>query len=80
MAKFYFVRHGEADVSDANKKIYQDWGFNMLTLSEKGIAQIKNSAKDERLKGADIIITSPCGRALHTAAILSKELGVDIKV
>lgn len=80
MTKFYFVRHGEADMTEANTRIYQGWGYNMVTLSDKGIGQIKNTAKDERLKNAKIIVTSPFGRAMHTAAILSKELGIDIRV
>lgn len=80
MTKYYFVRHGEARIEEAYTKIYQDWGFNMLTLSEKGIKQIKETSKDERLKEVQIIITSPFGRALHSAAILSKELGVDLMV
>lgn len=80
MAKFYFVRHGEANMEEAYTKIYQDWGFNMLTLSDKGIKQIKKTAKDERLKEGEIIVSSPFSRALHTASILSKELGIDLKV
>ena len=80
MTKFYFVRHGEADMREAYTKIYQDWGFNMLTLSKKGIEQIKKTSKDKRLKEGKLIITSPFGRALHTASILSKELGIDLKV
>ena len=44
------------------------------------IGSNKQTAKDLRLQNANIIITSPYGRALQTAAILSKELGVDIVV
>ncbi len=80
MTKFYFVRHGQADFTEANTKIYQGNGFNMITLSDIGIAQIKETAKDGRLKDADLIITSPYGRTMHTAAILSKELQLDIVV
>ena len=80
MAKYYFVRHGEANIEEQNKKIYKDRGQDMITLSKKGIEQIKESSKDKRLENAQIIITSPFGRALHTASILSKELGIDIVV
>lgn len=80
MPKFYFVRHGEPDFSEANTGIYQEFGFNMATLSKKGIEQIKETAKDPRLKTAKLIIASPYGRALHSAAIISKELGLDIAV
>ena len=80
MTKYFFIRHGDNTFVEANTKIYQNWGFNMLPLSTKGIEQIKATAKDERLKKAQIIITSPYGRALHSAAIISKELGIDLIV
>lgn len=80
MAEFYFIRHGEADYSEKNTKFYRNQGTFMCTLTEKGVEQAKQAAKDERFKGADLILTSPFGRAFHTAAILSKELQVDLKV
>ncbi|MDY6325163.1 MAG: histidine phosphatase family protein [Catonella sp.] len=80
MAKFYFIRHGQMDSTEANTKIYQGWGFNALTLSPLGISQIKKASEDARLKNSDLIISSPYGRTMHTAAILSKELNVDIAV
>ena len=80
MTKFYFIRHGETDFTLADTKIYKNWGFNMLPLSNKGVEQIKATAKDKRLKSAKIIVTSPYGRAMHSAAIISKELGIDLVV
>lgn len=80
MTKFYFVRHGQMDSSMAGVKFYKDFAYNMLTLSEKGIAQISETAKDERLSEAEVIITSPFGRTMHSAAILSKELQLDLRV
>ena len=77
---FYFVRHGKTDYSERNTKIYQGFGVNLSKLSEVGINQIKETAKDERLKDADIIICSPYTRAVQTASILSKELGIDIAI
>lgn len=77
---FYFVRHGKADYSKRNTKIYQGFGVNLSKLSEEGISQIKETAKDDRLKDADIIICSPYTRAVQTAAILSKELDIDIAI
>ena len=80
MTKYYFVRHGEDDRSEEDTKIYKGNGCNMLTLSNNGIEQIKETSKDPRLKNAKLIVTSPFGRALHSSAILSKELGIDIVV
>ena len=77
---FYLVRHGEPDYSEINTKIYQDFGTHMCPLTAKGCAQIKATAKDLRLQNASIIVASPYGRALQTAAILSKELGIEIVV
>lgn len=77
---FYFVRHGSPDYAEKNTKIYRGFGVNFAPLSQEGIRQIKETAKDRRLKGADLILSSPYTRALQTAAILSKELHVDISV
>ena len=78
--KIYLVRHGKTDYSEKNTKIYQGFGVNLAPLSASGIAQIQKTAKDPRLKKARLIVSSPYTRALQTAAILSKELGLDIAV
>lgn len=77
---FYFVRHGKTDYSQRNTKVYQGFGVNLSPLSEEGIMEIQRTAKDERLQGADIILSSPYTRALQTAAILSKELQAEIVI
>ncbi len=77
---FYFIRHGQTDYSERNTKIYQNFGVNLAKLSELGVSQVKAAAKDHRLKGADLILCSPYTRAVQTAAILSKELGIDIVI
>ena len=80
MTTFYFVRHGQMDTSMAGVKFYKGFSYNMMTLSEKGIDQIKQTSKDVRLANAELIIASPFGRTMHSAAILSKELNIDMKV
>ena len=77
---FYLIRHGNPDYSLQNKKIYQGYGMNLSPLSQKGIEEIIQTAKDPRLKNADIILSSPYTRALQTAAMLSKAVGADIQV
>lgn len=77
---FYLIRHGATDYSQRNTKIYQGMGVNLSSLSEAGIQQIKETAKDPRLKDSAVILSSPYTRALQTAAILSKELGIEIIV
>ncbi len=80
MAVFYFVRHGKTDYSERNSKIYQGFGVNLCPLSAEGIQEIKNTSKDKRLSEASIILSSPYTRAVQTAAILSKELQIDIVI
>ena len=80
MTTFYFIRHGQMDTSMAGVKFYKGFSYNMMTLSEKGMDQIKKTSKDERLANAELIIASPFGRTMHSAAILSKELNIDMKV
>ena len=77
---FYFVRHGNTDYSEKDTKIYQGFGVNLAPLSPKGIQEIKATARDERLKNADLILCSPYTRAVQTAAILSRELDLEIVI
>ena len=79
-AGFYFIRHGEPDYSQGGKTIYNGIGNNFMPLTLNGINQIKKTAKDSRLSDADIIVSSPYTRALQSAAILSKELQIDLVV
>ena len=78
MKTIYFIRHGEADLQKAGTKVYQRFGSNLIPLSKKGIRQIKQTAKDPRLKSADLILSSPYTRALQSASILSQELNHDL--
>ena len=80
MTKFYFIRHGHIDTSMTGQKFYKGFSYNMMTLSEKGISQIYEASKNEILKDAELIIASPFGRTMHSAAIISKELNLDMKV
>ncbi len=80
MAIFYLVRHGEADYSDLLEKGFFGFGRDFAPLSKIGIEQVKKAAKEERLKTAQIIVSSPYTRALQTAAIISRETGLKICV
>ena len=80
MALFYLVRHGEADYSQMLENGFFGFGRDFAPLSESGIVQAKKAAKDQRLKSARIIVTSPYTRAMQTAAIISRETGLKISV
>lgn len=77
---FFFVRHGQADNSTRNSKIYKGFGTELAPLTAEGIAQIKKTAKHLSLIGTDLILSSPYTRAVQTAAILSRELGAEVVV
>ncbi|MCL2527166.1 MAG: phosphoglycerate mutase family protein [Defluviitaleaceae bacterium] len=80
MTKIIFVRHGEPDYTDVQSKNYAGHGTNFAHLTEEGIKQAEDVSQDKRLDGAQIIIASPYTRALQTAAIISKNRNLDIKV
>ena len=80
MALFYLIRHGEADYSQMMEKGFFGFGRDFAPLSKIGIEQVEKAAKDERLKTAQIIVSSPYTRALQTAAIISRETGLKICV
>ena len=73
MALFYLVRHGEADYSQLMENGFFGFGRDFAPLSKTGIEQVEKTAKDQRLKSAQIIVTSPYTRALQTAAIISSK-------
>lgn len=80
MTQFYLIRHGEPDWSIDEQYRLKGHGRDLVPLTQAGVKQVTLTAQDERLKGAEMIISSPYTRALQTAAILSKELGLDIKI
>lgn len=80
MTKLFLIRHGEPTYETVTARKFKGQGRDLGCLTPNGILQAKKAAQDERLKDAEIIISSPYTRALQTAAIISKELGIDIIV
>lgn len=80
MTKLLLIRHGEPTYEEVIKRKYRGQGLELGPLSSVGIEQAKKVSKDKRLKGAQIIISSPYTRAMQTAAIISRELDLDIVV
>ena len=76
--KLVLVRHGEPDYSIVLASGHIGMGVELAQLTERGISQAEAASKDERLKGAEVIISSPYTRALQTAAIISKNTGLNI--
>ncbi|WP_054023935.1 histidine phosphatase family protein [Bacillus sp. FJAT-28004] len=78
MTLFLLIRHGEPQWEINEKYKLKGHGRDLAPLTSNGIRQVYDTAKDKRLKEADFIISSPYPRALQTAAILSKELQLEI--
>ena len=76
--KLILVRHGEPDYSKVLERGHIGMGVDMAELTERGISQAEEASKDERLRGAEVIISSPFTRALETAAIISRNTGLKI--
>ena len=80
MVKIVFMRHSEPDYSFVRERKYIGHGLDLGQLTEHGIQIAEQASLDNRLDGAEIIVSSPYTRALQTAAILSKNRQLDIKV
>lgn len=78
--KIYMIRHGKADYSYGDNHNFIGHGHDLAKLDEEYIKDVIKTSKDKRLKEASLIVSSPYTRALQTAAIISRETGLDIKI
>ena len=69
------VRHGETVHNAAG--IAQGW--NDSALSERGERQVRAAAQRLAAFGANAIYSSPLGRAMSTAAIISEAIGLEVR-
>jgi broad specificity phosphatase PhoE len=74
MTRFYLIRHGEPDWDLAEVRSLSGRDREFVTLTEDGIREISETARDPRLGSAEIIVCSPYPRCLHSAHILSRIL------
>ena len=80
MQKIVFLRHGQQNYSDVQDRKFIGHGIDLATLTKNGIEMAESISFDNRFDNAEIIVSSPLTRALHTAAIISKNRQLDIKV
>lgn len=80
MARFFFIRHGEANYTHCLDRGFIGLGIEMAQLTQKGIDQIKATSLDSRLLDADVIISSPFTRALQSASIIANKIQKDIQI
>lgn len=78
--KVILIRHGEPRYDEVKERGYPFQGHDLGKLTEAGVNQAHQVSKDERLKGATLIVASPYTRSLQTAAIISKNIQVDLTV
>ena len=80
MQRIVFMRHSEPDYSFVEERKYVGHGLDLAQLTENGIQIAENASLDSRLDNAEIIVSSPYTRALQTAAIISKNRQLSIKI
>lgn len=80
MAIFYLIRHGEPTYDNLLGHGFYGFGRDLAPLTEEGKKQAERTAKDIRLKDAELIVSSPYTRALQTAQIISRETGLRVEV
>ena len=78
--KVYMIRHGVPDYSYVDEHNFIGHGNDLAPLDVNHINDVIKASKDKRLRNAELIVSSPYTRALQTAAIISKELNLDIIV
>lgn len=73
---YYVMRHGEAH---SNVNGIMDKGLDLTNhLTTKGVEQVEAAAKELKSKNIDLIFASPVLRGKETAAIVGKELGLEV--
>lgn len=74
------IRHGQQDYSITEGKGFKGPAREFAPLTKLGVEQAEAVALDPRLKGSQLIISSPYTRSLQTAAIISRVTGLKIDV
>jgi len=74
------VRHGQSEFNVVFSVTRRDPGIRDPRLTEEGRRQAKAAAEALRAQRVERVITSPYSRALETAEIVARRLGVAITV
>lgn len=75
MNTYYLVRHGQTEWNTQGRT----QGHGNSPLTELGVKQAENLAKAIKKYPIDLIYCSDLGRAVQTAQIVGKELGIDVE-
>ncbi len=77
---FYFVRHGKTDYSGATRKFTKALASSCPSCLKKAWRRFKRLLRMRGWRMSDLILSTPYTRAVQTAAILSKQLGLDLVI
>ncbi|HFG1859864.1 histidine phosphatase family protein [Vibrio cholerae] len=75
-----FVRHGVPDYSLSDERKMSQLEKDYAPLNREYIDDLKAIAQDIQLEKAEVIISSPYTRALQTAEIINRKLGLELFV
>jgi broad specificity phosphatase PhoE len=59
MTTFYLIRHGEPDWDINEQYKLKGHGSDLVPQTQLGVQQVYLASKDERLKDAQLILSSP---------------------
>ncbi len=80
MTQFLFMRHGQPDYSEIDKRKYVGFGNDLAPLTEEGTNEIEQISNDKKLEDVELILCSPYTRTMHTASIISNKLNKKMKI
>lgn len=78
--RLVMIRHGQQDYTEPEAKGFAGPAREFAPLSKLGIEQAEAVATNSRLRGSQLIVSSPYTRALQTAAVISRVTGLKIEV
>jgi uncharacterized phosphatase len=73
MKHLYFCRHGESELNKAG--VFA--GLTNTPLTDEGREQARAEGLKATGHGIDTIVCSPLGRAVETAEIIARQMGID---
>lgn len=74
------IRHGHTDYTPADLRGFIGHGRDLSPLSQLGIQQAEAVARDPKLRGCELVLSSPYTRALQTAALVACGAGIKLVV
>jgi len=78
--KINFVRHGKPDYTVSAERRLPYALKNYCPLARDGISGVEEAARDPRLASAEVMLVSPYTRAMQTAEIVNRVLGLPLFV